>query len=42
MRDFLDTLIIEFDKGLKSSFINKNVSNRVYPAKDLKENKYND
>ena len=39
MRDFLDTLIIEFDKGLKSSFINKNVSNRVYPANDLKENK---
>ena len=39
MRDFLDTLIIEFDKGVKSSFINRNVSNREYPAKDLKENK---
>ena len=39
MRDFLDKLIIEFDKGLKSSFVDTNVSDRVYPAKDLKENK---
>tara|TARA_Y100000590_G_scaffold73095_2_gene80422 strand:+ start:1171 stop:1803 length:633 start_codon:yes stop_codon:yes gene_type:complete len=42
MKSYLDTLIIELDKGIKSSLSDLKEYQRAYPAEDIEENDLNE
>ena len=42
MTDIIDQIIIEFDKGLQSSFSNKEESKRAYPGELIEEKDMNE
>ncbi len=42
MTDIIDQIIIEFDKGLQSSFSNKEESKRAYPGELIEEKEMNE